>query len=354
MDIGISRVAAPRTRFPDSETWNFSTSHELIHILKNSTSLAEDILTIRTETGPLHGEMRVVNGNNYGYISLISNQPLFFCSKISCGSSICFTAVIDEREQIKATHYHNYSNNLLEVLDTILTGFSKEPNFRFFHLPRGVRIFIYHCEEHKILEALKHEGLELDPYRTKSNTILTTSDSVDIFRSIIQNKCILHKSNVSSPSDTDDSKHHNIHSAIAACFKDSQEQKPIPLKMIQRHELCKDLVAWGFKNAHQSQKLEDVIRELHTTRASLSQGCKESLGIGPMEVLKNIRLEYVHQALKNPRIQQKLDVKSVEEIRKYYGFKSRGNFAASYAKYFGEKPYTTMKRSSRKRTALLE
>ena len=81
MDIGISRVAAPRTRFPDSETWNFSTSHELIHILKNSTSLAEDILTIRTETGPLHGEMRVVNGNNYGYISLISNQPLFFIGK---------------------------------------------------------------------------------------------------------------------------------------------------------------------------------------------------------------------------------------------------------------------------------
>ena len=106
---------------------------------------------------------------------MIANQPLFFCSRTCSGSSICFSAIIDEREQIKATHYHNYSNNLLGVLDTVITGFSKEPNFRFFHLPRGVRIFTYHCEEHEILEALKHEGLDLDPYRTTSNTILSTS-----------------------------------------------------------------------------------------------------------------------------------------------------------------------------------
>lgn len=340
-------MATPLKRLTDFKTWTFSTSHELIHILKNSTSLAEDFLTIRTETGPLQGELRVANNNNSGCISLIANQPLFFCSRTRSGSSICFSAVLDEREQIKATHYHNYSNNLLGVLDTILTGFSKEPNFRFFHLPRGVRVFTYHCEEFKILEALKNEGLQLDPYRTKSNTIVSTSKSLDAFRRVMKNRLNLHEHQNSSSNDSEGSKQETIEAAIATCFRESQNQNPIPLKMIQRHELCKDLVAWGFSNPDQPQSLEGVIKELHTTRASLSQGCKESLGIGPMEVLRNIRLEHVHQALKDPGIRQRLNVTSVEEIRKHYGFQSRGNFAAIYADYFGEKPYATMKRASK-------
>ena len=64
-----------------------------------------------------------------------------------------------------------------------------------------------------------------------------------------------------------------------------------------------------------------------------------------MEVLRNIRLEHVHQALKDPEIRQQLNIKSVEAIRKHYGFHSRGNFAAIYANYFGEKPYATMKQT---------
>ena len=189
---GILRLATPLTRLTDFKTWTFSTSHELIHILKNSTSLAEDFLTIRTETGPLNGELRMANSSDSGYISLISNQPLFFCSKTCSGNSICFSAVIDERQHIKASHYHNYSNNLLEVLDRVLTGFSNQPNFRFFHLPRGCRIFTYHCDEDKILKALKQEGLELQPYRAKSNTIMSTSEAMENFRRVVQNRLNLH------------------------------------------------------------------------------------------------------------------------------------------------------------------
>ena len=231
-----------------------------------------------------------------------------------------------------------------ECWTSCLQDFRKSPTF-VFHLPKGVRIVTYHCEEHKILEALKHEGLDLDPYRTTSNTILSTSEALEKFRRAVQNRLNLLEHQNSSSNDSGDIAQENIYAAIAACFRESQEQNPIPLKMIQRNELCKDLAAWGFKNPDQPQSLEGVIKELHTTRASLSQGCKESLGIGPMEVLKNIRLEHVHQALKDPKIRQQLNLKSVEEIRKHYGFQSRGNFAATYANYFGEKPYATMKNS---------
>ena len=138
----ISRVTRPISGFSESKILNFSTSHELIRLLKESTSLAENFLAIRTEGGPLNGELRVANTKDSGYISLISDQSLFFCSKTFCGNSICFSAVTNERGQIKGDHYHNYSNNLLSVLDNILTGFSKEPNFRFFIYPEGKNLHI--------------------------------------------------------------------------------------------------------------------------------------------------------------------------------------------------------------------
>ena len=43
-------------------------------------------------------------------------------------------------------------------------------------------------ETTELLEALKIEGLQLDPYRTKSNTIVSTSKSLDAFRRVIKNQ----------------------------------------------------------------------------------------------------------------------------------------------------------------------
>ena len=92
--------------------------------------------------------------------------------------------------------------------------------------------------------------------------------------------------------------------------------------------------------------LEWVLAELHTTRASLSQGCKEVLGMGPMEVLRLIRLDHVHQALDNLETRKQLGYSKIEDIREHYGFKSRGNFAALYKSYFEETPRETAKRNS--------
>ena len=115
--------------------------------------------------------------------------------------------------------------------------------------------------------------------------------------------------------------------------------------MIQRHELCKDLVARGYANADKVQSLQDVIRQLHTSRAFLAQGCKEALGIGPMEVLRFIRLEHIHLALRDSSIRKKLNLTSVEDIREHYGFISRGNFASTYKTFFGESPNHTLTQS---------
>ena len=309
------------------------------------TGFGEDLLTIKTEPGPLRGEIQIKKYNSEGYISLLTNRPIFCCSKTNIGASLTFSAFIDNRHQVGEVTFHNYSTNLNLILENVLTGFSRKPNFRFFHLPANVRLLTYYCKDQKVTEALKFNGIRLENYAKISNTIATSPESLKKFRWIVQKELNLYKAIHFSAQKFSKPENTNIHETLTKCFSSSHELKLIPLKMIQRHELCKDLVAWGFNNPDQPQSLEGVIKALHTTRASLSQGCKESLGIGPMEVLKNIRLEHVHRALKDPKIRQQQNLKSVEEVRKHYGFQSRGNFAASYANYFGEKPYTTMKNS---------
>ena len=137
-----------------------------------------------------------------------------------------------------------------------------------------------------------------------------------------------------------------VYRTIVDCFSTAQISDHVPVKLTHRHELCKDLIIWGHVHVEEELTLERVLEELHTTRASLSQGCKEVLGMGPMEVLRSIRLEHVHQALSSQQIRKQLGCSKIEDIREHYGFNSRGNFAALYKSYFDESPRETLKRST--------
>ena len=119
----------------------------------------------------------------------------------------------------------------------------------------------------------------------------------------------------------------------------------LPLKIIQRHEVCKDHVALGYANVDKPQSLEEVIQQLHISRASLSQGCKESLSVGSMEVLRFIRQEHIHLALRDSSIRKQLNLTSIEYIREHYCFISRGNFARLTRLFFGESPNQTLTQS---------
>ena len=61
-----------------------------------------------------------------------------------------------------------------------------------------------------------------------------------------------------------------------------------------------------------------------------------------MEVLRFIRLEHVHLALRQPNIRQRLKLKNVEVTRMHDGFMSRGNFASAYKTDFEESPNQTL------------
>ena len=111
-----------------------------------------------------------------------------------------------------------------------------------------------------------------------------------------------------------------------------------------RTGLMRDLVNWGLQNPHDVITLDRLSELLFASRTTISHGCRELFGIGPMSLLKQIRLQQVQNALSNPDFQDQIGLNKVQDIAGYYGFQSRNHFARDYRSSFGESPRETMAR----------
>ncbi|MBT67733.1 MAG: hypothetical protein CMN98_11450 [Synechococcus sp. NP17] len=302
--------------------------------LSRMLAFSGQLFAVKTEPGRMKGELRIAPGVADGCMSITTNRSLFVCGQKNPLSTI-FCA-LDPQLQAYTGMTRNFSNDLSSVAMRVLSGFSNQTRFRFLHLPANTRMLVYFCP----LQTIEHNVLH------STNTILPSAESLNRFRTILMD--ILGHNVGNDDADVSDLTNRCrevIKKTLEDCFVSRDTVKGIPLKVIQRHELCKDLAAWGYANVDQPQSLESVLHQLHTTRGSLSQGCKEALGIGPMEVLRFIRLEHVYASLRYSSIRQKINCHSVEELREHYGFKSRGNFSVLYKKYFGESPRQTLSMS---------
>ena len=164
-------------------TFKFTTSLELTHILSTMTGLGEDLLSIKTEFGPLSGEITIKRGHKDGFASMKTNKSLFVCSKTSSGHSTTFTALSDKPYSPTNT-LNNYSNDLFPIARKALIGFSKRPRFRFFHMPANIRLMTYHCTSHIIEEKLENDGTNFSSIANLSNTVLPPTTALNQFRKI--------------------------------------------------------------------------------------------------------------------------------------------------------------------------
>ena len=188
---------------------------------------------------------------------------------------------------------------------------------------------------------MKKNASNYEAIADQANAILPSSESLNQFRATVK-LALQHNGNEDIRAET----YYDIaRVSLAKCFDSSQQIKRVPIKETQRHALCKDLVMWGHANIDEPLSLEVVIKKLHTTRASLTQGCQETLNIGPMTILRYIRLEHIYKALAKSEISKESNLQNVEQIRGHYGFVSRGNFAALYKNYFDERPKETLLKS---------
>ena len=129
------------------------------------------------------------------------------------------------------------------------------------------------------------------------------------------------------------------HNSANTCF--------IPFTTSPRHELVRELVSWGFRNGSEELNLDELSQTLYASRRTLIQGSKEAFDIGPMELLKRIRLEQVNGMLRSPELRQAAQLNTVTEVAQHFGFRSRGHFAKAYQQLFAESPSTTLSQTIR-------
>ena len=304
-----------------------------------STIFCDPAFAVKTQAGAMECSLTARVGEDYLFFSMVSNRSIFFCSDKKGGKTTFSCTDINLADNVN--NLRNYSNDLSHVATQVLGGFTTKTNFRHFHLPANTRWLNYSCNTEKIASYMKENASNHEAIANQTNAIIPSSESLNQFRTAVKT-ALQHSGNVGTKAE-----HNNTiaKKSLVNCFNSSKQIKNIPLKETQRHMLCKDLVIWGYANVDAPLSLEIAIEQLHTTRASLSQGCKETMGIGPMEILRYIRLEHVYKALTSSEIRRQLDLQNVEKIREHYSFMSRGNFAGTYKTYFEESPKKTLMKS---------
>ncbi|WP_084764011.1 helix-turn-helix transcriptional regulator [Synechococcus sp. WH 8020] len=315
--------------------FQFSTAVDVANSL--SILFRNPVFAVKTQPGAMECSLTALIDQDNVFFSISANRSIFFCGDKKDGviNFSCTDASITE----PVNNLRNFSNDLSQVATQVLGGFTNKTNFRLFHLPANSRILNFSGKRENITHYTNKCSSSFEGIANQSNAILPSVETLNQFRSIV--KSALRLSGNEATKVENYSK--NAMESLAQCFDSSQLIKNIPLKETQRHVLCKDLVAWGYDNVDVPLSLEVAIEQLHTTRSALSRGCKETMGIGPMEILRYIRLEHVRKALGNSIIRNQLSANTVERIREHYGFQTRGNFAALYRQYFEENPSSTMK-----------
>ena len=241
----------------------------------------------------------------------------------------------------------NYSNDFSQIATKLLSGFSNAASFRSFSMPACSRLFTYICASQGAIHAINARDIDFNNLAARVGTITPSAESLKRFRSAVKSVLDCSPEGLMGGSGLNCSSKSMICECIGECFSQRIVNSEIALKLTHRHELCKDLIFWAYDNIDQPVSLEKAIAALHTTSASLSQGCKEILGIGPMEAIRHIRLEHIYFILSNRDARLNHGFTSIEEVRENFGFKTRGNFSALYKKYFDETPRETLLKSNK-------
>ncbi len=130
--------------------------------------------------------------------------------------------------------------------------------------------------------------------------------------------------------------------AVLECLHPEQTTVLHDGELTQGAGLMKELLTWGHSNPTKVIKLEDLTRYIFASRSAIVQNCRVMYGMGPMALLKQIRLGQVQHALSQPLVQRQIGCTNVQSIASYYGFTSRNHFARDYRQQFGEAPSQTL------------
>ena len=196
---------------------------------------------------------------------------------------------------------------------------------------RRFNSFICHSTEEELITQLKtNNSLQITPamhaqFRKKFENLLLNPPLTTLHRREATN---------------------HLYNSFLIALNDKHNVDYITFAPSPRQELVREFIDWAFKNSRNDFSLDQISESLFASRRTLIQGSKESLGMGPMEMMKRVRLEQVNWILRSTEARADENFKTITQVAQHYGFQSRGHFAKAYQNLFAEAPRDTWLKST--------
>jgi len=290
---------------------------------------------VQLSQGRLQGRFRLANLGNIVLIEIQTNQHLLLNGERGHDCmSFCLEATgLAEECRLFNIPLARYS----------LNGFRQGQIESHFQLSANTTIylailstsrfnaFISHCDSGDIIEQLEmNNALQIDPslhaqFRQKFQYFLDHQPTTSQQCRQITN---------------------HLYSSFLNAICNKKSSKYLSFTPSPRQNLVRQFVSWGFENSEHDCNLDQISEILFASRRTLIQGTKESYGMGPMEMMKRVRLEQVNWILRSPDARADKNFKTISEIAQHYRFQSRGHFAKAYQQIFHETPSETWLKSA--------
>ena len=310
----------------------FHSASELKQLFK---LIGKSFDAVQLSQGRLQGRFKVANLGSIVLIELKTNQHLLLNGERGSDCmSFCFeaTGLADE---------HRLFN--IPIAPYSLNGFRQGQIEAHFQLSAHTttylavlstsrfNAFLSHCDSDSIVEHLEaNNALQISPsahaqFRRKFQHFLEHQPTTPQQRRQTTN---------------------HLYRSFLDAISNKEEHSYLDYNPSPRQKLVREFVDWGFKNADRDCSLDQISETLFASRRTLIQGTKESFGMGPMEMMKRVRLEQVNWILRSPDARADKNFKTISEIAQHYQFQSRGHFAKAYQQVFAESPSETWLKSA--------
>tara|TARA_Y100001933_G_scaffold239403_1_gene263917 strand:- start:569 stop:1588 length:1020 start_codon:yes stop_codon:yes gene_type:complete len=297
--------------------------------------IGKDYDAIQLSQGPLQGRFRVANLGSIFLVQLQTNQRLLLNGErgVDCMSfSFEASGIADE---------HRLFN--IPIAPYSLNGFRQGQIESHFQLSANSTSYLAILSTSRFNAFLRHCNSEYLIEKLEANNALQIPPSLHAqFRKEFE-YLILYPP-LTSQQCRQTANH--LYSAFLNAISKQSEINYMTYAPSPRQQLVKEFVAWAFSNASQDWNLDQISEFLFASRRTLIQGTKESLGMGPMEIMKRVRLEQVNWILRKPDVRADQKFRTISEIAMHYGFQSRGHFAKAYQQVFAESPSETWLKSA--------
>ena len=297
--------------------------------------LGKDFDVLQLTRGPLEGHFSVVHLSELSIFSIETSQLLLLNGERGddCISFCLVSSGPDEDHRLHSNTIDPYSIN----------GFKPDLKESHFQLSAGSKTLFTLTSARRFKTFLERSGHQ-DLLETIHN-----SNSLKLnpqLHKTINSKLSWHLSHPLANTQQRSLHAAHLYTLIVGALAQESKINFEKFNLSPRQKIVQELVRWGFKNSTSPIQLDDLVKAFFSSRRTIIQGCKENFAIGPMELLKLIRLEQVNKTLRSNEIRESLELKKISDVASHFGFISRGHFSATYRNQYGETPRQTLMKTN--------